>query len=74
MFHQIFPQETGFLLKINNNNNIPQLKNFRGQCPRVHAFFHVCPLTATLNPIPSGVGDQNLIRGQKLFQAEHFKT
>ena len=30
-------------------------------------------VTATLNPIPSGVGDQNLIQSPKLFQAEHFK-
>ena len=30
-------------------------------------------LTATHNPIPSGVGDQNLIKGPKIFQAEHFK-
>ena len=28
---------------------------------------------ATLNPISSGVGDQNIIQSPKLFKAEHFK-
>ena len=31
------------------------------------------PLSATLDPNPSGVGDQNLIKCPKLIQAEHFK-
>ena len=47
MFHQTYPQEKSFLLKI-KVHNLQQskisaiLKNFRGQCPRVRTFFHVC--------------------------------
>ena len=46
MFHQTFPQEISFLLNLKviifHNQKISTiLKIFRGQCPRVRAFFHV---------------------------------
>ena len=58
MFHQTFPEEISFLLKI-KGHNLPQSKNFRNfqKSPHVRDLFHVCG--GILNKLQGKVGTRS---------------